>query len=46
MGGLQGIAISHPRYYTTMVEWSHAFGGVPIYLHWAPRYLATIDGRS
>lgn len=33
MGGLQGIAISHPHYYTTMVDWSHAFGGVPIYLH-------------
>jgi hypothetical protein len=33
MGGIQGIAVSHPHYYTTMVEWSHAFGGVPVYLH-------------
>jgi glyoxylase-like metal-dependent hydrolase (beta-lactamase superfamily II) len=32
-GGLTAIAISHPHYYTTMVEWSRAFGGVPIYLH-------------
>jgi glyoxylase-like metal-dependent hydrolase (beta-lactamase superfamily II) len=33
MGGVSAIAISHPHYYTTMVEWSRAFGGVPIYLH-------------
>jgi glyoxylase-like metal-dependent hydrolase (beta-lactamase superfamily II) len=33
MGGLAGIAISHPHYYTSMVEWSEAFGNVPIYLH-------------
>jgi glyoxylase-like metal-dependent hydrolase (beta-lactamase superfamily II) len=32
-GGLSAIAISHCHYYTTMVEWSDAFGGVPIYLH-------------
>jgi hypothetical protein len=32
-GGLAAIAISHPHYYTSMVEWSQAFGGVPIYLH-------------
>jgi hypothetical protein len=32
-GGLGAIAISHPHYYTSMVEWSHAFGGAPIYLH-------------
>jgi hypothetical protein len=37
MGGISGIAISHPHYYTTMVEWSRAFGGVPIYLHAADR---------
>jgi hypothetical protein len=34
-GGLAAIAISHPHYYTTMVEWSRAFGGIPIYLHGA-----------
>ena len=32
LGGLKGIAISHPHYYGSMVEWSKAFGGVPIYL--------------
>jgi glyoxylase-like metal-dependent hydrolase (beta-lactamase superfamily II) len=37
LGGLRGIAISHPHYYTTMVEWSRAFGHVPIYLHAADR---------
>jgi hypothetical protein len=37
LGGLAGIAISHPHYYSTMVEWSHAFGGVPIHLHAADR---------
>ena len=37
MGGVSAIAISHPHYYTTMVEWSHALGGVPIYLHAADR---------
>ncbi|MFC7340426.1 MBL fold metallo-hydrolase [Saccharopolyspora griseoalba] len=31
-GGLAGIAISHPHYYTTMVEWAHAFD-VPVHLH-------------
>ena len=33
LGGLAGIAISHPHYYSSMVEWSRAFGGVPIWLH-------------
>lgn len=33
LGGVSAIAISHPHYYTAMVEWSRAFGGVPIYLH-------------
>jgi glyoxylase-like metal-dependent hydrolase (beta-lactamase superfamily II) len=36
LGGLDGIAISHPHYYTTMVEWSRAFDA-PIYLHAADR---------
>jgi hypothetical protein len=31
-GGLAGIAISHPHYYTTMVEWAERFG-CPIHLH-------------
>ena len=33
LGGLSAIAIFHPQYYTSMVEWSRAFGGIPIYLH-------------
>lgn len=33
LGGLQAIAISHPHYYTTMIDWSDAFGGIPVYLH-------------
>jgi hypothetical protein len=32
LGGVAAIAISHPHYYTTMVEWSRALGGVPIHL--------------
>lgn len=31
-GGLTGIAISHPHYYTTMVQWAHRFA-CPIHLH-------------
>ena len=31
--GLRAIAISHPHYYTTIVDWSRAFGGVPVYVH-------------
>jgi len=37
LGGVSAIAISHPHYYTTMVEWSRALGGVPIYLSAADR---------
>lgn len=33
LGGISAIAISHPHYYGTMVQWSEAFGGVPIHLH-------------
>ena len=37
LGGLAAIAISHPHYYTTMVEWSRAFDNAPIFLHEADR---------
>lgn len=37
LGGISAIAISHPHYYCSMVEWSRAFGGAPIYLHAADR---------
>jgi glyoxylase-like metal-dependent hydrolase (beta-lactamase superfamily II) len=33
LGGISAIAISHPHYYTTMSDWSRAFGDVPILLH-------------
>jgi glyoxylase-like metal-dependent hydrolase (beta-lactamase superfamily II) len=41
-GGVTCLCISHPHYYTTMVEWSRALGNIPIYLHrhderWAMR---------
>jgi glyoxylase-like metal-dependent hydrolase (beta-lactamase superfamily II) len=32
LGGLRAIAISHPHFYTTMVEWARAFD-CPVYLH-------------
>jgi len=36
LGGIKAIAISHPHYYATMVEWSERFDA-PIYLHEADR---------
>lgn len=36
-GGLAGIAMSHPHFYGTSVEWSRAFGGAPIYIPAADR---------
>jgi glyoxylase-like metal-dependent hydrolase (beta-lactamase superfamily II)/DNA-directed RNA polymerase subunit RPC12/RpoP len=32
LGGLAGVAISHPHYYTTMVEWAAVFG-VKVHIH-------------
>jgi len=32
LGGLAAVAISHPHYYTTMVEWARAFD-CPVWLH-------------
>jgi hypothetical protein len=37
LGGIDLIAISHPHFYSAMVEWSDAFGGVPILVHEADR---------
>jgi len=36
IGGIAAIAISHPHYYSSMVEWSHEFGA-PVHLHEADR---------
>jgi glyoxylase-like metal-dependent hydrolase (beta-lactamase superfamily II) len=33
LGGIKALAISHPHYYSSMIEWSRAFGDIPIYLH-------------
>ena len=33
LGGVTAIAISHPHYYSSMIEWSRALGNVPVYLH-------------
>jgi glyoxylase-like metal-dependent hydrolase (beta-lactamase superfamily II) len=35
-GGLAAIAISHPHYYSAMIEWAHAFA-CPILIHEAER---------
>lgn len=37
LGGLSAIAVSHPHYYSSCVEWSRAFGDVPVYIHAADR---------
>jgi hypothetical protein len=36
LGGISAIAVSHPHYYSAMVEWAHAFDA-PVYLHEADR---------
>jgi len=53
-GGVSAISISHPHFYDSMVEWSRALGGPPVYLHsldrrWAMRpdpNLVFWDGES
>jgi hypothetical protein len=47
LGGIRTIAISHPHYYSSMIEWSRAFNA-PIYLHaadqqWVMRPDAAIE---
>lgn len=37
LGGIAEIAISHPHYYTSMVEWSRSFNDAPIHIHEAER---------
>ncbi|HYP13841.1 MAG TPA: MBL fold metallo-hydrolase [Bryobacteraceae bacterium] len=45
-GGLRAIAISHPHYYTTVADWSRAFGDVPVYVHAADRqWVVSSDER-
>jgi hypothetical protein len=37
LGGVAAIAISHPHFYASMVEWSRAFDHAPIHLHAADK---------
>ncbi len=39
LGGVSAIAVSHPHYYSSAVEWAQAFG-VSLYLHEADRQWA------
>jgi glyoxylase-like metal-dependent hydrolase (beta-lactamase superfamily II) len=32
LGGLAAIAVSHPHFFTGVAAWSHAFGGIPIFI--------------
>jgi len=43
-GGVDQIIISHPHFYSAMVEWSEALGGVPILVHEADQ--AWVQRRS
>lgn len=36
LGGVSAIAISHPHFYGSMIEWAHAFDA-PVYIHVADR---------
>jgi glyoxylase-like metal-dependent hydrolase (beta-lactamase superfamily II) len=44
-GRLTGIACSHPHFLASVVEWSHAFDGVPVYLHALDRGFVTRPDR-
>lgn len=41
LGGLVGIACSHPHFLASVVDWSHAFDSVPVYLHSMDRNFVT-----
>jgi len=48
LGGVDRIVISHPHFYSSMVDWSAALGGVPILLHaadreWAQRSSSNVE---
>ena len=47
LGGLKAIALSHPHYFSTIIEWSQRFGHIPVYVHeadaaWLGRKSASI----
>lgn len=33
LGGISAIALSHPHYFSTIIEWSEAFGNAPVYIN-------------
>jgi hypothetical protein len=37
LGGVAAVASSHPHMFGVQVEWSHRFGGVPVYVQAADR---------
>lgn len=41
LGGLAAIVCSHPHFLASVVEWSHAFDSVTVYLHAADRKFVT-----
>jgi glyoxylase-like metal-dependent hydrolase (beta-lactamase superfamily II) len=46
LGGARAMGISHPHFYGSMVEWSRALGGIPIYLHEADRAWVMREDRA
>ena len=46
LGGIRAIAVSHPHYYSAMIEWSRAFDDAPIHLHAADREWVMRDDRN
>lgn len=44
LGGVAAIAVSDPTNHGAMVEWSHAFGTAPVYVHAADRkFIGRLD---
>lgn len=44
LGGVAAIAVSHPHFIAAAVDWSHAFGSVPVYIHGRDRkYVPRMD---
>lgn len=37
LGGISAIAISHPHFHASMIDWSRAFDNAPVYTHAANR---------
>ncbi len=46
LGGISAIALSHPHYYSSIVEWSRAFENAPVYIHAADREWVTRPDRA